>query len=100
MSKEGGSNIQILSFNGDKAIICISSNNANARQCASTENIYGKVYGRVIDFQFQEDGWGGSGHGTIWLGENEIYLSLGYDYVDSYARWQLEESGTFHKITS
>lgn len=94
----GGSTIEILSISGDTAKLCINTVSESARRCATTDTIAGKINGNTIEFKFEEDGWGNSGWGTLYLQGDTLTLSLSYNNVDPYAQWQLEESGTFHKV--
>jgi len=44
-------------------------------------DVYGQIIDGKIDFSYDKDGWENSGHGTIVLNENSIYL---FADVDSY----------------
>lgn len=52
-------------------------------------DVYGQIIDGKIDFSYDKDGWENSGHGTIVLNENSIYLYADVDRYGPHARMGL-----------
>lgn len=89
--------LSISSVEESHITFALTSTNPEGNQTASITDISGRVSGNTVTFEFQDDGYGNAGSGTLVFDGTQAVFSITKSEVNPEAVWSIRDSGVLTK---